>query len=58
MRIPQLMTRWKIGQRVFFSITEVGVEVTARPGRIFEGRILSSRIARSKRPIKIAANNR
>jgi hypothetical protein len=43
---PIGVMNWKIGQRVFFSIIGGKLQLTAKPAGLFQGRVLSSRVAR------------
>ncbi len=37
---------WKVGQRVYFSVKDDGILVSARPDGLYNGRILSTRITK------------
>jgi len=50
--VPEKMTGWKIGQRVFFSLEDGGIAVTTKPKGLFQGRLFSSRIGRLQRRSK------
>ena len=44
--LPPMISMFKIGHRVFFSMRDNQILVTRKPAGLFKGRIMSSRISR------------